>query len=352
MEIGDLWTAVQWGLTRPGTRIPTFGKLAQDSQERRSMKKIAQEEAQVIRMAKRFDVGQELNDHIHTQHSEVWREHPVKLALIANNLRMPFPNMWFEFMSQDLTDTLVACLVEEKPIKGYPGLRDIAFHFYLGHLNDTTSTLCEHAVIFSQEGAPSQWLDDITDPADRARFGEIVSRVAYGITDFNYALETYRLEEIIDPYLDVLQRTQLMHKLMVGTYRLQAVEDWDHAAGHFRHLRFVMSLISVLNYPWIDKEVVTAKPQQRSKTPRVTATDSYHRCKINLPKPDGVISRGNEPRTDSCGKRLHQVRGHWRVYRNDADEFVRRTWIKPHHRGDAKLGVVHKDYQLDFDPKH
>ena len=64
MEIGDLWTGVQWGLTRPGTRIPTFGKLATSSQERKSFKKIAQEEAQVIRMAKRVDVGEELTDSI------------------------------------------------------------------------------------------------------------------------------------------------------------------------------------------------------------------------------------------------------------------------------------------------
>ena len=347
MEIGDLWTGVQWGLTRPGTRIPTFGKLATSSQERKSFKKIAQEEAQVIRMAKRFDVGEELNDYIHTKQSQVWREHPVKLALHANNLRTPFPAMWFEFKSQDIPNTLVACLVEQAPIQGYPGIHDIAFHFYMADLNDTVATICEHAVILTQEGGPSQWLKHIPDPDERVQFMQVISRVAYGIEDLLDWNDTL----IIDPYIDVLQRTQLMHKMMVGTYRLEGVEDWNHATGHLRHLRFVITLINLLNYPWVKKEVVTARPQQRSKSPQVTPSDSYYRCKINLPKPEGVVSRGNEPRTDSYGKRLHQVRGHWRVFRNDEGEFVNRTWIKAHQRGNAKLGVVHKDYQLDFAPK-
>ena len=57
-------------------------------------------------------------------------------------------------------------------------------------------------------------------------------------------------------------------------------------------------------------------------------------------------TRQLEPRDEAYGKRLHQVRGHWRVYRDEHGDFVKRTWIREHRRGDAKLGVVLKDYVL------
>ena len=47
---------------------------------------------------------------------------------------------------------------------------------------------------------------------------------------------------------------------------------------------------------------------------------------------------------DSIGKRLHDVRGHFRHYSNG-----RISWITPHKRGNAELGVIKADgYNLDF----
>lgn len=40
-------------------------------------------------------------------------------------------------------------------------------------------------------------------------------------------------------------------------------------------------------------------------------------------------------------KRLHQVRGFWRHYKSG-----KTVWVKPHWRGDEKLGVVKNDYEL------
>ena len=53
--------------------------------------------------------------------------------------------------------------------------------------------------------------------------------------------------------------------------------------------------------------------------------------------------------TPQHAKRLHQVRGHWRVYRNKDGSFRRRTWVAQHTRGNVKLGVVLKDYQLAYE---
>ena len=160
-----------------------------------------------------------------------------------------FPAMWFEFKSRH-TQHFGGVPCRASADSGYPGIHDIAFHFYMADLNDTVATICEHAVILTQEGGPSQWLKHMPDPDERAQFMQVISRVAYGIEDlldWNDAL-------IIDPYIDVLQRTQLMHKMMVGTYRLEGVEDWNHVTGHLRHLRFVITLINLLNYPWVNKE--------------------------------------------------------------------------------------------------
>lgn len=45
---------------------------------------------------------------------------------------------------------------------------------------------------------------------------------------------------------------------------------------------------------------------------------------------------------DSINKnRLHQVRGHMRHYQSG-----KKTWIKPHERGDEKMGIIIKDYNF------
>lgn len=41
-------------------------------------------------------------------------------------------------------------------------------------------------------------------------------------------------------------------------------------------------------------------------------------------------------------KRMHQVRGFWRQYRKTG----KKVWVKPHWRGDEKLGVVKRDFEL------
>ena len=111
-------------------------------------------------------------------------------------------------------------------------------------------------------------------------------------------------------------------------------------------IRLSWETFRVLNYPWIAQGANPIREIKEGRSPKVTPRDSYYRCKIKLPKPDGVETRQLEPRDEAYGKRLHQVRGHWRVYRDEHGDFVKRTWIREHRRGDAKLGVVLKDYVL------
>tara|TARA_B100000676_G_scaffold127462_1_gene126532 strand:+ start:372 stop:1670 length:1299 start_codon:yes stop_codon:yes gene_type:complete len=116
-------------------------------------------------------------------------------------------------------------------------------------------------------------------------------------------------------------------------------------------LRFVIYLMNVLNYPWTKTEKVMGVIGRKSKTPRIAPQDHYYRAKIALPK-EGIEIRDPLPgREEHYGVRQHQVRGHWRILRNEHGEFKRRTWVKAHTRGDSKLGVVHKDYALEADKK-
>jgi len=72
---------------------------------------------------------------------------------------------------------------------------------------------------------------------------------------------------------------------------------------------------------------------------------------INLPswehkvitiKPNFLRDMGYDTK-DKNGKRLHDVRGHFRHYCNG-----KVSWISPHKRGNASLGVITKDYKLDL----
>ena len=57
----------------------------------------------------------------------------------------------------------------------------------------------------------------------------------------------------------------------------------------------------------------------------------------------------NQPREEHYGMRQHQVRGHWRVLKNEFGEVRKRIWIDSFVRGNPKLGIVYKDYVLEGD---
>lgn len=46
-------------------------------------------------------------------------------------------------------------------------------------------------------------------------------------------------------------------------------------------------------------------------------------------------------------KRWHEVRGHWREYKNPDGSVRKRVPVKPHERGDKHLGVIEKTYKVE-----
>jgi len=125
----------------------------------------------------------------------------------------------------------------------------------------------------------------------------------------------------------------------------QGASNWvgmscDKMAGD---ARWLVLLLATLNYDWIIREETTPAPStRRLPSKRRPAYDSHITLSIDLPKARGVTMFPT-PYVEGASRRLHGVRGHWRYYRKTG----KRVWVRPHKRGDAKRGVITKDYILD-----
>lgn len=111
-------------------------------------------------------------------------------------------------------------------------------------------------------------------------------------------------------------------------------------------LRFLISLIALLNYPLVTTETVTT-PQQITTTRwgRKLPKNEYKVVDINLPKPRGIRIYNQMFTGHGAPKRQHVRRGHWRITRG-LDGTVRQKWIEEQIVGNPEIGVIVKDYNL------
>jgi len=115
-------------------------------------------------------------------------------------------------------------------------------------------------------------------------------------------------------------------------------------------MSWVIALLSLMNYDYFVEEPQVMNPQGIKVKRKTTPHDSHIRVKLLLPKTKGRVIVPKQPkRHESYGVRLHDVAGHKRHYR-DANGIVYKVVdIRPHQRGDAKLGVITKDYVVEKD---
>ena len=103
-----------------------------------------------------------------------------------------------------------------------------------------------------------------------------------------------------------------------------------------------------MNYDYFVEEPQLSDPQGIKVKRNVTPYDSHHRVKLTLPKTKGRVIVPKQPkRKESYGVRLHEVAGHKRHYRDASGYVYKIVDIPPHSRGDAKLGVITKDYVVE-----
>ena len=121
---------------------------------------------------------------------------------------------------------------------------------------------------------------------------------------------------------------------------------------HTHRMSWVIALLSLMNYDYFVEEPQVSDPQGIKVKRDFTPHDSHYRVKLLLPKTKGRVIVPKQPkRQESYGVRLHDVAGHKRHYR-DANGIVYKVVnIRPHQRGNAKLGVITKDYVVEKDKK-
>ena len=113
-------------------------------------------------------------------------------------------------------------------------------------------------------------------------------------------------------------------------------------------LRFLIPLLSILNYDLVVFEnKVPKKKIDHIKFGKKVPKNEYKLIDVQLPKPRGKNVYEQMFTGQGSPKRQHEVRGHWRAVERDRfGNVVKRTWIPPHTRGNADLGVIIHDYNL------
>ena len=355
---GDLYQHVMYALKKPEKRI-----LGAHRPEKLDAGRMLNESlGSMLKTARKFDIDDDLIDKVFEQNS--WAELtkdkgvlPTKL-ISANiveaqrELRLPFNRCWIEFSGHKFNEHMDSLGWSIGRV-GTQRDGERALHEFervgvlLNELDDgQIDAYCLHnfaemnEIYLSMLGRSFKTKRH-KPPLDQSIYNHM-SMLMYGM-DFRGEPHT----ESSDGYIEMLLSTGCIHmEELFGTkYTKQVFEEMKESWVPYL-IRLSWEILRVLNYPWIVKDQKRFERAKKGRSPKVTPRDSYYRCKIKLPKPDGVETRQVEPRDEAYGKRLHQVRGHWRVYRDEYGDFVKRTWIREHRRGDPKLGVVLKDYVL------
>lgn len=129
----------------------------------------------------------------------------------------------------------------------------------------------------------------------------------------------------------------------------QAMKHMDALTKYFSKVlegdpRFIITVLALLNYDWVLKDNKARSTTPRRRFGKRVAGNSYSIVSIDLPKRRGVEVFMRDLDKDAEGtRRLHEVRGHWCVSKRTG----KRWWRKSHKRGDANLGVINHDYELN-----
>jgi len=354
---GDLYQHVMHALRNPEKRILGATKGTHPDGPRVLSKTFGNR----LKVARKFDIDDALLERVFQEPSwaELTKDNgnlPIKtitrnVVEAEQELRLPFKDCWIEFNAKTY-NAHVSDFDWATGLVGVSGTVDRLFEFEKAgiFLTEKFDGQIDMHLFFSLDGDNRIYMAilgrSVRNGPTEKPLSEVgirhVSLLMYGV-DF----QNEPLSEAYSGYLDMLHNSRLhqMREVFGDEYTDKAFENFVEPWAPY-YVRISWEILRVLNYPWVVREQARFERSKKGRSPKVTPRDSYYRCKIKLPKPNGVETRQLEPRDEAYGKRLHQVRGHWRVYRDEHGDFVKRTWIREHRRGDAKLGVVLKDYVL------
>lgn len=268
----------------------------------------------------------------------------------------------------------VGYLFDDAPFTGYEGEAFIGTSFCrLGKEQRDRIATCPHSILFAQMADDP---DESGFTRDYARFGVAdffnmpQEDVTEAMVDQQLSAEMKQFinglgpwwaekQKRVDPeaagvaLLSLSRHMRMIQGPGIDCYVDVSKNDFDSekakrlndAADEMTNgdMRFLVTVISMLNYDWVIKERREAEPQRKYRYGRFHKGNSHIVLSIDLPKFQGVtVMPKGFGKMEQSSRRQHSVRGHWRVYKKDG----RRVWIAPHLRGDPKLGVITKDYAL------
>jgi hypothetical protein len=123
-------------------------------------------------------------------------------------------------------------------------------------------------------------------------------------------------------------------------------EENPYAITMIKSFPKLLGFIAAQNFNWVFTEPVSRGKHTKNISSRMQPRNRHYKLEIKLPKEKQVIEGKQAKRTREFGNALHEVKGHKREYKNG-----RVIWIDAHQRGDAKYGIVTKDYVLTKDKK-
>ena len=377
MELGDLQREVAAAWQKPYTRLHGLYRYEISKQYKVLAKKTLRDRPRMIANAIKYEITDEIIDYLK---ASVERGNQRALATALWNAKPRHYNMWLEMKDPysaqgsligwhitTMTEVMNDVVIQEtdgvprgKPRKVEAGNCFAFERYYQVDSNYLREDMLDRDAMY-------RYRNDYTsrrvgmDPI--ALTTDIWSQDGPLMT-FNHTDETRKLDrrhkaamflgdvegefspDLFDPIVDrwgqgmnnlIEDRPENVH-LISQMQRVQHKMSW------------VIALLSLMNYDYFVEEPQVLDPQGIKVKRKVTPHNSHIRVKLLLPKTKGRVIVPKQPkRQESYGVRLHDVAGHKRHYRDANGVVYKVVDIRPHQRGDARLGVITKDYVVEKD---
>jgi hypothetical protein len=137
------------------------------------------------------------------------------------------------------------------------------------------------------------------------------------------------------------------HGQVLGQYAFGDSAHCEHEAGFFRHFQVPLMAFCLANC-----KNITAEPERGYCKPRGGRKSDRKTYRYHVLKISGSQA-GSGKQSSSIGQSLtalHSVRGHFKHFTAERPllgKHVGMYWWPQHARGDAKAGVVGKEYEVE-----
>ena len=163
--------------------------------------------------------------------------------------------------------------------------------------------------------------------------------------------ETYTNNALVSPYPKKLDEYFDLHlcPLNIPTWNEERLGEalsvgMKMMAGD---ARFLLCTLALLNYPHIVKLTATSPSKtRRIRFGAVVPRKEVKVVEIELPKSRAKTTYKRLFTGQGTPKRLHQRRGHWRVYVNEDGTERKPIWIAPMWVGNEDVGIIEHKYEL------